>query len=46
MNNEYKILVYTAKSRITKKLRDKYPDYKITKIHFDAPFILNDTIAI
>ena len=45
-NNEYKILVYTAKSRIKKKLRDKYPDYKITKIHFDAPFILNDTIAI
>ena len=45
-NKEYKILAYTSKSRITKKLRDKYPSYKIIRIHFNAPYILNDTIAI
>ena len=40
------ILAYTDKKRISKELLTKYPDYKVIKTSFNAPFVLNEDVFI
>lgn len=45
-DNLYYIVAYTSKNRISQELLKKYPDYKIIKITFNVPFILNEKVYI
>lgn len=41
-NGHYSVLAYTDRSRITMELLQKYPGYKIVKVAFQTPVIIND----
>lgn len=45
-DNLYYIFAYTSSDRISKELMNKYPDYKMIKITFNVPFLLNEKIYI
>ena len=45
-NDIFYILAYTDKRRISKELINKYPDYKIIRTSFKAPFVLNEDVFI